>query len=55
MEDNNFISFHTIVANLADLGRIENGMLITPEVGSSVNWGTVLTDAPIISQKTIIK
>jgi epoxyqueuosine reductase QueG len=22
-------------------------MLITPEVGSAVNWGTILTDAPI--------
>ena len=47
-KDNNFTSLHIIAAHEADLGIIENnGLLITPEVGSAVNWGTVLTDAPI--------
>ena len=41
------ISFHEVVANLADLGKIEKNSLITPEVGSRVNWGTILTNAPI--------
>ena len=31
----------------ANLGWIEKNMLITPEVGVRVNWGTVLTDAPL--------
>jgi epoxyqueuosine reductase QueG len=48
VKDNNFTSLHIMAAYEADLGIIENnGMLITPEVGSAVNWGTVLTDAPI--------
>jgi epoxyqueuosine reductase QueG len=43
-----YLSLHVIAANHANLGEIgENGLLTTPEVGSSVNWGTVLTDAPI--------
>lgn len=47
-EDKTFISLNLIAANLANLGQIEkNGLLTTPEVGSAVNWGTVLTDAPI--------
>lgn len=50
VEDENFVSLHTIVASLADLGRIEKGKLVTPEVGSYVNWATVLTDAPIKKQ-----
>lgn len=41
------ISFHEVVANLADLGKIEKNLLVTPEVGSRVNWGTILTNAPI--------
>ena len=41
------ISFHEVVANLADMGKIEKNYLITPEVGSKVNWGTVLTNAPL--------
>jgi epoxyqueuosine reductase QueG len=48
MNDEKFISIHKLAANLADLGQIEkSGLLVTPEVGSGVNWGTVLTDAPI--------
>jgi epoxyqueuosine reductase QueG len=48
MKDKNFTSLHIIVAQEADMGIIENnGLLITPEVGSAVNWGTLLTDAPI--------
>ena len=47
VEDKNFTSLHIIAANQANLGRIENGLLTTPEVGPGVNWGTVLTDAPI--------
>ncbi len=47
-KDNTFISLNLIAANQANLGQIEkNGLLTTPEVGSAVNWGTVLTDAPI--------
>jgi len=45
--DKTDISFHESVANLADMGRIEKNILITPEVGSKVNWGTVLTNAPL--------
>ncbi len=43
----NHVSFNEIVANLADMGRIEKNHLVTPEVGSRVNWGTVLTNAPL--------
>lgn len=45
--DENHISFHEVVASLAKMGKIEKNLLITPEVGSRVNWGTVLTDAPL--------
>lgn len=45
--DKTHISFHETVANLADMGRIEKNFLITPEVGSRVNWGTILTNAPL--------
>ncbi len=42
------LSLHVIAANNAKLGRIEkNGLLTTLEAGPGVNWGTVLTDAPI--------
>ena len=47
MDDGLDISFHEVVANLADLGKIEKNLLVAPEVGSRVNWGTVLTNAPI--------
>ena len=48
VKDKNFTSLNIIVAHQADMGVIEsNGLLITPEVGSAVKWGTVLTDAPI--------
>ncbi len=48
MNDETFISIHKLAANLADLGEIEkSGLLVTPEVGHGVNWGTVLTDAPV--------
>jgi epoxyqueuosine reductase QueG len=48
MNDETFVSLHKLAANLADLGQIEkNGLLVTPEVGSGVNWGTVLTNAPL--------
>ncbi len=47
INDENSISFHEKVANLANMGEIEKNLLITPEVGSSVNWGTVLTNAPL--------
>jgi epoxyqueuosine reductase QueG len=46
-DDCSEISFHEVVANLADLGKIEKNLLVTPEVGSRVNWGTILTNAPI--------
>lgn len=47
LNDGACISFHEVVANLADMGRIEKNLMVTPEVGSSVNWGTVLTNAPL--------
>lgn len=48
VDEDNFISLHKLAANMANLGEIEkNGLLVTPEVGSGVNWGTVLTDAPL--------
>jgi len=55
IEDENHTSLHTIVANIAQLGWIENGMLITPEVGSMVNWGTLLTNAPLKDHKKVIQ
>jgi hypothetical protein len=46
--DEKYLSLHVIAANHANLGEIgKNGLLMTPEVGPGVNWGTVLTDAPI--------
>lgn len=43
-----YLSLHVIAANHANLGKIgKNGLLTTPEVGSGVNWGTILTEAPI--------
>jgi len=47
VNEGTFISLHKLAANLANLGQIENNLLITPEVGPGVNWGTVLTDAPL--------
>ena len=41
------ITFHETVAYLSDMGKLEKGYLITPEAGSKVNWGTVLTNAPL--------
>lgn len=46
--DENSVSLHVIAANHANLGEIgKNGLLTTPEVGPGVNWGTILTEAPI--------
>lgn len=42
-----FSSLHYLAASNANLGRIEKNMFISPEVGVGVNWGTVLTDAPL--------
>jgi len=47
MNNETFISLHKLAANLADLGQIEKNLLVTPEVGPGVNWGTILTDAPL--------
>ncbi len=47
MDNGIFVSLHKLAAISADLGRIEKNMVVTPEVGTGVNWGTVLTDAPI--------
>ena len=47
INDKNHVSFHDTVAYLADMGNIEQNILITPEVGAMVNWGTVLTNAPL--------
>ncbi len=49
MTDGSRVSFHEAVAHLADMGRIERNLLVTPEVGSKVNWGTVLTNAPLLT------
>jgi epoxyqueuosine reductase len=39
---------HKLAANLAGLGWIgKSALLITPEHGPRVRWGTVLTDAPL--------
>jgi epoxyqueuosine reductase len=39
---------HKMAAHLAGLGWIgKSCMLITPEMGPRVRWGTVLTDAPL--------
>ena len=46
-KDEIFGSLHYIAACNANLGRIEKNMLITPEVGVGVDWGTVLTNAPL--------
>jgi len=46
IEDDTSISLHKLAANWANLGWItKNGLLVTPEAGTGVNWGTVLTDA----------
>jgi epoxyqueuosine reductase QueG len=42
-----FVSLHNLAASRADLGMIKNNTIITPEVGQRVNWGTVITDAPL--------
>jgi epoxyqueuosine reductase QueG len=48
MNNETFTSLHKLAATLANLGQIEkNGLLVTPEIGSGVNWGTILTDAPL--------
>jgi epoxyqueuosine reductase len=39
---------HKLAANMAGLGWIgKSALLITPEHGPRVRWGTVLTDAPL--------
>jgi epoxyqueuosine reductase len=39
---------HKLSAHLAGLGWIgKNSLLITPDMGPRVRWGTVLTDAPL--------
>ena len=42
-----FTSLHNLAASTANLGRIEKNMLVTPEVGIGVDWGTILTNAPL--------
>ncbi len=53
--DKTYVSFHEIVANLANMGKFEKNYLVTPQVGSRVNWGTVLTNAPLNFVKNEIK
>ncbi len=45
--DGIFVSLHNLAASGADLGTIKDNKIITPEVGQKVNWGTVITDAPL--------
>jgi epoxyqueuosine reductase QueG len=47
MNDEIFSSLHYLAASNAHLGRIEKNMFIPADVGLGVNWGTVLTDAPL--------
>ncbi len=47
MTDGIFVSLHRLAACNADLGRIEDDLVVTEEVGPEVNWGTLLTDAPL--------
>ena len=47
MNDKTFISLHELAANLANLGEIKKNLVVTPEVGAGVNWGTILTNAPL--------
>lgn len=49
VNDKTFISLHVLAAKLANLGWIEKNSLVTPEVGPNVDWGTILTDAPLDS------
>ena len=45
---------HKMVANLAGLGWIgKSCLLITPDRGPRVRWGTVLTDAPLEAGKPV--
>jgi epoxyqueuosine reductase QueG len=44
-----FSSLHFLAAKHADLGMVIENKFITPEVGSGVNWGTIITDAPLNS------
>ncbi len=47
---------HKMAANLAGLGWIgKSCLLITPERGPRVRWGTVLTDAPLETAQSRIK
>jgi epoxyqueuosine reductase QueG len=50
---NDKMSFHKAVAYMANLGEIKNNILITPEVGPRVKWGTILTDAPIKYKRSV--
>jgi epoxyqueuosine reductase QueG len=47
INDGIFVSLHNLAASRADLGMIKNNTIIIPEVGQRVNWGTVITDAPL--------
>lgn len=43
-----FIYLHKMAVRMADLGQIENNCtLMTLDDGWYVNWGTVLTNAPL--------
>jgi len=47
-ETDTFLSLHVIAANHSNMGRIKGNNLVMPhEMDLEVNWGTVLTDAPI--------
>jgi len=44
-----FSYIHKLAANMAGLGQIgENELLTTTEASSSVIWGTVLTNSPLV-------
>ncbi len=47
MSNGIFSSLHSLAAKIANLGSVENSTIAKDETGLEVNWGTVLTNAPI--------
>lgn len=47
MNEGLFMYLHKLAADLTGLGSVENDLLLTSEINPGINWGTVLTDAPL--------